>query len=126
MTLYVTDLDGTFLRSDASLSDYSVNLMNRLISDGINFTYATARSFASAAPLVNGLALNCPAVTFNGVFVIDPKSGKHIIENIFSEQSLTIAKEFLESGGYAPLVYSYIDGRERVSFLANRAAEVRG
>ena len=126
MRLYVTDLDGTFLRSDASLSDYSVNTLNRLLSEGVNFTYATARSFASAAPLVKGLVLTCPAVTFNGVFVINPISGEHIIENTYSPQALATAKEFLESGNYAPLVYSYIDGKERVSFLANRANEVKG
>ena len=75
MTLYATDLDGTLLRSDKSISDETAALINRLISEGTLFTYATARSFSSASPLVEKLNLSCPAVTFNGVFVIDPKPG---------------------------------------------------
>ncbi len=125
-TLYATDLDGTLLRSDMSISDESAEALNRLIEGGVLFTFATARSFSSAAPLLKKLHLSCPAVTFNGVFVIDPKTGEHIIENIFTPKSLDIAREYFVSNGMAPLVYSYIDGRERVSFLRDRLDEVRG
>lgn len=126
MTLYATDLDGTLLRPDMSISQESAATINRLIESGVLFTYATARSFSSASPLVKQLDLNCPAVTFNGVFVIDPKTGEHIVENIFGEKSLLIAREYIVSNGIAPLVYSYIDGRERVSFLSERPDDVRG
>ncbi len=125
-TLYATDLDGTLLRSDMSISDESAETLNRLTENGVLFTFATARSFSSAAPLLKKLHLSCPAVTFNGVFVIDPKTGEHIIENIFTPKSLDIAREYFVSNGMAPLVYSYIDGRERVSFLKDRLDEVRG
>lgn len=124
MTLYVTDLDGTLLKSDKSLSDYSKNTINRLIESGVCFTYATARSFSSAYPLVDSLNFNIPAVTFNGVFVIDPKSGEHIIENVFSKKSLKTAEKFIRENGLAPIVYSYIDGKERVSYLESRIGEV--
>lgn len=126
MTLYATDLDGTLLRSDMTISDESAAAINRLIEGGVKFTFATARSFASAAPLLKKLNLSCPAVIFNGVFVIDPKTGEHIIENAFTPKSLRIAQEFFVSNDIAPLVYSFIDGRERVSFLRDRIDEVRG
>ncbi|MGN0686866.1 MAG: HAD family hydrolase [Oscillospiraceae bacterium] len=126
MTLYATDLDGTLLRQDMSLSDHSAAVLNRLIDSGVLFTYATARSFSSASPLVSKLKLNCPAVTFNGVFVIDPRTGEHIVENIFTPKSLDIAKEYIVSNSIAPLIYSYVDGRERVSFLSDRLDDVRG
>ena len=125
-TLYATDLDGTLLRSDMSISDKSAEILNRLIESGVLFTFATARSFSTAKPLLNKLHLSGPAVTFNGVFVIDPKTGEHIIENIFTPRSLDIAKEYFVSNDIAPLVYSYIDGRERVSFLRDRMDDVRG
>lgn len=126
MTLYATDLDGTLLRSDMTISDESTAILNRMTDKGVLFTYATARSFSSASPLLKKLNLSCPAVTFNGVFVIDPATGEHIIENIFTPKSLDIAKEYIVSNNIAPLVYSYIDGRERVSFLADRIDDVRG
>ncbi len=126
MTLYATDLDGTLLRSDMTISEESVTALNRLTERGVLFTYATARSFSSAAPLVKKLDLSCPAVTFNGVFVIDPKTGDHIIENIFTPRTLMIAQEYIVSNGLAPLVYSYIDGLERVSYLRDRENDVSG
>lgn len=124
MTLYVTDLDGTLLRSDTTISEYTAKTLNRLISEGVMFTYATARSFVSASPLVKELDLCCPAVIFNGVFVVDPKTGKHIIENVYSEECQTLARDFFVGENIAPLVYSNIDGRERVSYLESRFEDV--
>ena len=94
MTLYATDLDGTLLRPDKSISDETAEILNSLVSDGVLFTYATARSFSSASPLLAKLHLNCPAVTFNGVFVIDPRDGRHIIENVFTPVSCKIAIDY--------------------------------
>lgn len=125
MTLYVSDLDGTLLRPDATIADKAAEKLNALTEKGVLFTYATARSFSSAAPLVSKLNLTCPAVTFNGVFVVDPKDGRHLAENIPDEKSLSIVKSFIEENNFAPLVYSYIDSRERVSYLEDRLDAVR-
>lgn len=125
MTLYITDLDGTLLRSDTSLSEYSVSTLNSLIERGVMFTYATARSFASASPLVRELRLSCPAVIFNGVFVIDPRTGKHLIENVYSRECRQMARELFISENIAPLVYSYINGEEKVSYLEDRLDDVK-
>lgn len=125
MTLYITDLDGTLLRPDTSISAYSINTLNALIERGVMFTYATARSFASASPLVRDLRLSCPAVIFNGVFIIDPRTGKHLIENTYSAECQGMARELFISENIAPLVYSYIDGEEKVSYLENRLDEVK-
>lgn len=124
MTLYVTDLDGTLLRSDTTISDYSTDTLNRLIGEGVMFTYATARSYMSASPLVNKLNLCCPAVIFNGVFVVDPKNGRHLIENVYTKECQRLARDFFVSANIAPLVYSNIDGHERVSYLESRFDDV--
>ena len=58
MTLYVTDLDGTLLKNDKTLSKRSVKTLNRLIKSGAAVTYATARSFTSASPLINSIDFN--------------------------------------------------------------------
>ena len=126
MTLYATDLDGTLLRPDKSISDETAEILNGLVSDGVLFTYATARSFSSASPLLTKLHLNCPAVTFNGVFVIDPRDGRHIVENVFTPVSCKIAIDYFNKIDLAPLVYSYIDGRERVSYLESRLEDKAG
>ena len=38
MTLYATDLDGTLLRPDKSISDETAEILNGLVSDGVLFT----------------------------------------------------------------------------------------
>lgn len=77
-TLYVSDLDGTLLTSDARVSEESANILNRLIDDGLLFTAATARSVASVRPIMQGINLNLPVVLMNGVFVHDLKKGKSL------------------------------------------------
>ena len=47
-TLYVSDLDGTLLRSDERTSDYTNQVINRLTEQGMLFSYATARSLVTA------------------------------------------------------------------------------
>ena len=42
-TLYICDLDGTLLRSDATLSDFARDGLNRLIDAGARLTVASAR-----------------------------------------------------------------------------------
>ena len=47
-TLYVSDLDGTLLRSDERISDFTNNVINRMTANGRLFSYATARSIITA------------------------------------------------------------------------------
>ncbi len=124
MTLYITDLDGTLLRSDTSISDYTVETLNDLLKRGLLFSYATARSYSSASPLVKKLDLTCPAVTFNGVFIVDPRTGERLAENVYSEKSRALAMDYFLSENIAPLVYSHINGEERVSYLETRMENI--
>ena len=69
--LFVSDLDGTLLGRDSRLSPYGLRTLNELIAQGLPFTYATARSLSSARLVTKGLAVRCPVVTNNGVFIRD-------------------------------------------------------
>ena len=77
--LYVSDLDGTLLRSDTSLSQYSKDTLNFLLDQGLLFTVASARSIATMRRLLAGLRLRLPVVEFNGAFVSDLASGRHYL-----------------------------------------------
>lgn len=43
-TLYVSDLDGTLMKNDETLSPETVQMINELVEKGLDFTFATARS----------------------------------------------------------------------------------
>ena len=106
-TLYVSDLDGTLLDSNGYLSQFTVDTLNRLIAEGMNFTVATARSVSSAAGLLDCVNLNIPAVMMNGVFLTDIPKKKQVYVNRFSND---VAKKVIDvflKHGRPPFVYSF-------------------
>ena len=54
-TLYVSDLDGTLMRNDEKLSEYTIKTLNELLRQGLPFTFATARSIESARVITGEL-----------------------------------------------------------------------
>ena len=59
------DLDGTLLRSYQKTSDFTNETINRLVSEGMLFSYATARSYIASAPVTVGLDARIPLSSRN-------------------------------------------------------------
>jgi len=68
--MIVTDLDGTLLRSDLSISERTVSALNRCRAAGIKLAYATGRGSGSEnvapAEMFDGRIINNGAVIFAG------------------------------------------------------------
>jgi 5-amino-6-(5-phospho-D-ribitylamino)uracil phosphatase len=75
-TLFVSDLDGTLLGPDATLSETTTHVINEFISGGGMFTYATARSFTTASLVTAPLDLRLPVITYGGAIIVDPCTGQ--------------------------------------------------
>lgn len=116
-TLYVTDLDGTLLNARDSISPYSIDIINRLVERGMLFTYATARSLSSAAVVARGLSARIPVIVYNGAFIINPATGERLSELYFERNEADKVSELLMRNNASPLVYSYVDGVEKVSWV---------
>ncbi len=116
-TLYISDLDGTLLNKEGCISDYTIETINKLIDQGMNFTYATARSLVSATPITKNLNLNLPLIIYNGTFIIDGKSGKFIHKNIFNYLQVEFVKNIMKKNKINPMVYALVDGKERVTII---------
>ena len=69
--LYVSDLDGTLLRSNERTSEYTNNVINNLTQKGLLFSYATARSLITAKKVTIGISAEIPLIVYNGAFVIN-------------------------------------------------------
>lgn len=109
MDLFVTDLDGTLLNSKKEISKYSVDILNKLISNGVNFTVATARTPATVVEILKEINLKLPVTMMNGVLVYDVKAEKYItIKELNSSAVDNILKVFDECKK-APLVYGIKD-----------------
>jgi hydroxymethylpyrimidine pyrophosphatase-like HAD family hydrolase len=68
-TLYVSDLDGTLLQSDETLSSFSIQTINHLVSQGMLFSYATGKSIVTASRVTSGLSHRIPVILYNGAFI---------------------------------------------------------
>ena len=121
-TLYVSDLDGTLLRSDQTLSPYTRETINHLISNGMCFSFATARSIHTARKVTEGLSVHLPVVVYNGALAVDYRSGKPYWSNSFGSDGKVLLLDLLSNGIY-PLVYSFLEGREKFSFLPSHCSD---
>ena len=122
-TLYVTDLDGTLLDSNSNLSKYTIETLNSLINDGMCFSYATARSIVSASVVTKGLITNLPIITFNGTFISNASTGDKLFSLYFTEIQRSVLINNLEKCSIFPLVYSYINEEEKVSWVRSKENE---
>ena len=119
-TLYVSDLDGTLLRNDAQTSEYTNQVINQLTSEGILFSYATARSYLTATKATKGLNAKIPIITYNGAVILQNDTFDIIAQNVFCQnEKEEILNEILRRGIY-PIVYAYISGKEKFSYVVNK------
>lgn len=106
-TLFVSDLDGTLMRSDLTISDFTVKTINRLVEKGISFTYATARSIVSARTITSDLKLNLPVITRNGAVLADNNSGGILEKALFTNDEVSLLKSMLQELPKAGFVSCY-------------------
>lgn len=115
-TLYITDLDGTLLRHDERISQWSCDTINRLVENGMMFSYATARSIYTAETVTAGLKPKLPVIVNNGSFLTDAAVKKRILVNKFSEKEARDIYAALRKYEIAPLVDAIINGHEKFSY----------
>ena len=119
-TLYVTDLDGTLLNRQDRVSPFSIRAINSLVEKGMLFTYATARSLVSASRVTEGLSTNIPVIAYNGAFIMQPSTGEILSSESFTEEERSRVREVLDRFGISPLVYAFVNGIEKVSWLPEK------
>lgn len=115
-TLYITDLDGTLLRGDATVSKRTASTVRQVIDNGHLFTYATARAYTSASAIMKQITPQIPAVVYNGTFIVNSTTGERLNVCSMTQSEAEYALEVFARYGVSPIVYSIIDGVEKYSF----------
>ena len=109
MELFVTDLDGTLINSKREVPKRSLEILNKLIEEGVNFTVATARTPATAVEILQDLNLKLPVALMNGVLIYDTKELKYIDIKGIEKESANKVLDIFKSYNKNPLVYGVKD-----------------
>jgi Cof subfamily protein (haloacid dehalogenase superfamily) len=95
--LVVSDVDGTLLTKDKTLTDASKEAVRRLREAGIGFTIVSSRPTIGMGFLVGPLAIALPIGAFNGSSIVDPKLTpieQHLIPAATAQRSIEVLEKF--------------------------------
>lgn len=115
-TLYVSDLDSTLLRSDATMSDFTRDTINALTEKGLMFSYATARSAVTASAVTKGLCGDIPIIVYTGAFIVENGTHKILLSNFMTHGEVQAVKDAVNIFSFCPITYAYVDGKERFMY----------
>ncbi|SHK02912.1 hypothetical protein SAMN02745248_01587 [Hathewaya proteolytica DSM 3090] len=125
--LYVTDLDGTLLKNDATLSSFSRNgIISILENDSSEFTVASARGLNSIKYVLGEIHFKLPIVENNGAYITDYETGEHLqINNIDPEICRNIV-HIVEKGGLSPYISSTCNSGDKLYYknILNQGMEL--
>src|SRR6202022_4618202 len=97
IALVVSDVDGTLLTKDKTLTDGARDAVQRLHDAGIGFTITSSRPTIGMRFLIEPLAITLPVGAFNGSCIVDPQLKvieQHLIPASAAQQSLDVLDEF--------------------------------
>lgn len=108
--LFITDLDGTLLTSDARVSEKTKEIINALTEKGVCFGVATARTILSVSSLLNGLNITVPCVLMNGVCIYDMAKGRYLHCHYIPDDSVKSFAELVSAkSDISPFIYTIKD-----------------
>lgn len=115
-TLYMTDLDGTLLMPDASVSDRTAQIINDLTSKGTLISVSTARSIADCDYIFAALHPSAPVALMNGTLIVSPDLKRVLHFEAIDEAVRNETLKILLECGCPPNVYKYYDNNTDVIF----------
>jgi Cof subfamily protein (haloacid dehalogenase superfamily) len=109
--LVATDLDGTLLAPDGTLSARTLATVHRLCAAGIALALATARRWTGTSPVAEALAMGGPLILYDGALVREYPSGVELLRDPLPHATARAAVELLAAHGIRPVVqYSVAAG----------------
>lgn len=103
--LVISDVDGTLVTTDKTLTPGSVAAVRRLAAAGIGFTIASARPPMGLTSLITALDLRLPIAAFNGSTLIRP-DGTAIVEHLIPEETAREAVRMMRDRGLDVWVFA--------------------
>lgn len=105
--LVVADMDGTFLRSDKSMSKRNLAAVQALRQKGIEFSFCTGRIATQTLVYCKELQQRTPILTSQGAVVWDPISSSPIVAVYMDNAEAIRIAQFCQDGGYDNVVLTH-------------------
>jgi Cof subfamily protein (haloacid dehalogenase superfamily) len=97
IALVVSDVDGTLLTKDKTLTDGAKGAVRRLHEAGIGFTITSSRPTIGMRFLIEPLQITLPVGSFNGSCIVDPQLKpieQHLIPAPATQRALDVLSEY--------------------------------
>src|SRR5260221_14294710 len=97
IALVVSDVDGTLVTKDKTLTDGAKRAVRQLHEAGIGFTITSSRPTIGMRFLIEPLGITLPVGAFNGSSIVDPGMTpieQHLIPASAGQRSLDLLQEF--------------------------------
>jgi Cof subfamily protein (haloacid dehalogenase superfamily) len=97
IALVVSDVDGTLLTKDKTLTEGAIRAVRRLEDSGVGFTITSSRPTIGMRFLIEPLRITLPVGAFNGSSIVDAQLNpieQHLIPAAAAQRSLAILSEF--------------------------------
>ena len=97
IALVVSDVDGTLLTKDKTLTDGARRAVQKLHEAGIGFTITSSRPTIGMRFLIEPLQITLPLGAFNGSCIVDPQLKpieQHLIPAPAAQRALDVLNEF--------------------------------
>jgi hypothetical protein len=97
IALVVSDVDGTLLTKNKTLTEKAARAVRRLEDSGVGFTVTSSRPTIGMRFLIEPLRITLPIGAFNGSSICDPQLNpieQHLIPASVTQRSLDILNQF--------------------------------
>jgi Cof subfamily protein (haloacid dehalogenase superfamily) len=97
IALVVSDVDGTLVTKDKTLTESAMSAVQKLHEAGIGFTITSSRPTIGMRFLIEPLHITLPIGAFNGSCIVDPELRpveQHLIPETAARRALEVLNEF--------------------------------
>jgi Cof subfamily protein (haloacid dehalogenase superfamily) len=106
IALVISDVDGTLLTSDKTLTDDTKRAVRRLDDAGIGFTITSSRPTVGMRFLVEPLGIRLPIGAFNGSAIVDPQMNP-IEQNLIPAPAAARSIDVLDAFGVEAWLFTH-------------------
>lgn len=107
--LFISGMDDTLLEQNQKLSAYSTVELNRMISEGAQFTVSTRRTPASLIEPLRGVHLKLPVIAMDGAVMYDIGSHEYLHCYVISLETAYKLRDFLDGFGINYFINMILD-----------------